>query len=70
MPHEGIIAREFLSVKGGMTPQIPHEGPREATTAMAGLGVYLDMMYASGLWGPVRRHVGSRRRGSAGLTPR
>ena len=27
-------------------------------TAMAGAGVYLDMMAAAGLWESVRRHVG------------
>ena len=27
-------------------------------TAMAGAGIYLDMMVAAGLWESVRRHVG------------
>ena len=32
-------------------------------TAMAGLGVYLDMMDVSGLWESVRRHVGMKEKG-------
>ena len=36
---------------------------------MAGLGVYLDMMHVSGLWGSVRRHVGMREKGQGWTDP-
>ena len=45
----------------GVLPfQYAAERSSTGMTAMAGLGVYLDMMAAAGLWESVRRHVGSR----------
>ena len=45
----------------GVLPfQYAEERSSTDMTAMAGLGVYLDMMAAAGLWESVRRHVGSR----------
>ena len=43
----------------GVLPfQYAEERSSTGMTAMAGLGVYLDMMHVSGLWGSVGRHVG------------
>ena len=43
----------------GVLPfQYAAERSSTGMTAMAGLGVYLDMMAAAGLWESVRRHVG------------
>ena len=43
----------------GVLPfQYAAERSSTGMTAMAGAGVYLDMMAAAGLWELVRRHVG------------
>ena len=43
----------------GVLPfQYAAERSSTGMTAMAGAGVYLDMVAAAGLWESVRRHVG------------
>ncbi len=49
--------------QGALPFQYAEERSSTGMTAMAGLGVYLDMMDVSGLWESVRRHVGMKEKG-------
>ena len=49
--------------QGALPFQYAAERSSTGMTGMAGLGVYLDMMHAAGLWESVRRHVGIKEMG-------
>ena len=49
--------------QGALPFQYANERSSTGMTAMAGLGVYLDMMHVSDLWGSVRRYVGMKEKG-------